>query len=127
MFFFFSCFTYNNHEQTEIDSKTEIPTNALTTEAQNWINSLGVNYKTVDEILEAGPCPKVLKAIQEGIDRANKQSISNAQKIQKFAILPRDFSVATGELGKLIIKFFFVSVLNFNIIFLKNFFINSIL
>lgn len=85
--------------KTEIDSKTEIPTNALTTEAQNWINSLGVNYKTVDEILEAGPCPKVLKAIQEGIDRANKQSISNAQKIQKFAILPRDFSVATGELG----------------------------
>ena len=36
--------------------------------------------------------------LQAGLDQTNKLAISNAAKIQKFAILPEDFSVQTGEL-----------------------------
>ncbi|GAB5355514.1 hypothetical protein AAMO2058_000212000 [Amorphochlora amoebiformis] len=44
---------------------------------------------------------KVIKAITEAIVATNKNQLccpSNAAKIQKFTILPADFSVATGEL-----------------------------
>lgn len=78
--------------KTELDSNTGAPKDELANETLTWFKSLGVEYKTVKEVLSAGPCPKVLKSIQEGIDRANKYATSNAQKVQKFAILPNDFS-----------------------------------
>lgn len=56
----------------------------------------------MSEILEAGPCPVVMKAIHDGLDRANLKAISNAQKVQKAALLSHDFSIATGELGELL-------------------------
>ncbi|XP_023172281.1 very long-chain-fatty-acid--CoA ligase bubblegum [Drosophila hydei] len=85
--------------KTEVERESGAPMDELTHESIMWMKSLGVEYKTLSEILKAGPCPKVLKSIEDGIKRANKQSISNAQKVQKFAILPHDFSIATGELG----------------------------
>jgi len=41
--------------------------------------------------------PKWKSYIQSGLDKANKESVSNAQKIQKFAIVS-EFSIPTGEL-----------------------------
>lgn len=82
-----------------MDKDTGAPLDELTHESLQWVKSLGVNHKTLTEILNAGPCPKVYKAIEDAIKRANKHSISNAQKVQKFTILPHDFSIPTGELG----------------------------
>lgn len=82
-----------------MDKDTGAPLDELSHESLNWMKSLDVNHKTLADILNAGPCPKVYKAIEDAIKRANKHAISNAQKVQKFTILPHDFSVATGELG----------------------------
>lgn len=38
----------------------------------------------------------------QGINRANAKAISNAQRVQKFTLLDRDFSVGTGEIGKIL-------------------------
>lgn len=84
--------------KTEMDSNGA-PLDKLHPEALNWMKSLGVEHTTLSQILSAGPCPKVWKSIEEGVIRSNKFSISNAQKVQKFNILPKDFSVPGGELG----------------------------
>lgn len=84
--------------KTEVDGEGG-PKDDLALETLKMLESMDLKYKKLSEILAAGPCPKVFKAIEEAIIRANKHSISNAQKVQKFAILPHDFSIPTGELG----------------------------
>lgn len=72
-----------------------------------WCESIGSPAKTIYDVL-SGPDPKVMRAIQDGIDRTNKNAASNAQKIQKWTILPRDFTVIGDELGKLIWMYLFL-------------------
>uniref|UniRef100_A0A2M4A0Z1 long-chain-fatty-acid--CoA ligase n=1 Tax=Anopheles triannulatus TaxID=58253 RepID=A0A2M4A0Z1_9DIPT len=85
--------------KTQMNLDTGAPKDELTPETIAALKEFGAEYSKLSEIHAAGPCPKVLKAIQEGIDRANLKAISNAQKIQKFALLKEDFSVPGGELG----------------------------
>lgn len=44
--------------------------------------------------------PAIYTAIQEGIERVNATATSNAQRVQKWVILERDFSISGGELGE---------------------------
>ena len=37
--------------------------------------------------------------LHNGLNRANDKALSNPHKVQKYAILPRDFSVHGEELG----------------------------
>lgn len=85
--------------KTQMAPDTGAPCDELAMETLKWIESLDLKYTKLSEILAAGPDPVVVKALQAGIDRANRNAISNAQKIQKFAILPHDFSIPTGEIG----------------------------
>lgn len=81
-----------------LDPVTGTPSDHLAQEAVDWCRALGCNYIKISEILHDKPEP-VYAAIQKGIDRANQQALSNAQKIQKFTILPRDFSTIADEIG----------------------------
>lgn len=75
------------------------PLDELASQTKKWLEGMELKYTKLSEVLAAGPEPKVVQSIQEAINRANKSSVSNAQKVQKFAILPHDFSIPTGELG----------------------------
>lgn len=85
--------------KTQMDTNTGEPRDELAAETLKMIESLNLNYTTLSQIIEAGPDPAVMEALQNGISRANKHAISQAQKIQKFALLPHDFSIPTGEFG----------------------------
>ncbi|XP_013191216.2 long-chain-fatty-acid--CoA ligase ACSBG2 isoform X2 [Amyelois transitella] len=84
--------------KAKVNSDTGEALDELESETKKWVASLGSKATTISEIYNSKDTA-VHKAIEEGIKRANKQAISNAQKIQKFAILPADFSLLSGELG----------------------------
>ncbi|CAB3240681.1 unnamed protein product [Arctia plantaginis] len=84
--------------KAKVDPETADALDELESEARKWVASLGSTATKISEIVNKKD-PAVYKAIEEGIGRANKHAISNAQKVQKFAILPSDFSVNSGELG----------------------------
>jgi long-chain-fatty-acid--CoA ligase ACSBG len=84
--------------KTEMDLNTGNPTPELTKTARTWCKSLGVEATTVDQVFN-GSYEIIKKAIENGIERANKHAISNAQQIKRFKLLPEDFSIPGGELG----------------------------
>lgn len=75
------------------------PTEELSVEAVEFCQQQGSQATKVSDIIE-GRDKDVHRAIQEGIDRVNSEATSNAQRIQKWTILMKDFSVSGGELGK---------------------------
>jgi long-chain-fatty-acid--CoA ligase ACSBG len=84
--------------KTEVDKDTMEPTERLTPAAIDWCCSVGSSATTVADIVDQHD-PKVMEAIQKGIDIVNKKATSRAQCIQKWTILRKDFSIPGGELG----------------------------
>ncbi|XP_028014928.1 long-chain-fatty-acid--CoA ligase ACSBG2 isoform X1 [Eptesicus fuscus] len=82
----------------EMDETTGEPLDTLNWEAIRFCQELGSQASTVPEIVELQD-PLVYSAIQKGIDAVNQEATSNAQKIQKWVILEKDFSIYGGELG----------------------------
>ncbi|KAK9304861.1 hypothetical protein QLX08_003926 [Tetragonisca angustula] len=84
--------------KTKINNETGEPTDDFTVDILKWLQSIGSTSKTVSDVLNTHDS-LVYEEIDKAIKKYNNKAISNAQKIQKFKILPKDFSVATGELG----------------------------
>jgi long-chain-fatty-acid--CoA ligase ACSBG len=88
--------------KTDVDPDSMLPLDTLTPDAREWCQAQGSKATTVSEILDTKDEP-VLRGIQEGIDRSNARSTSRAQKVQKWSILPKDFSIPGDELGECLI------------------------
>ncbi|XP_033749822.1 long-chain-fatty-acid--CoA ligase ACSBG2-like [Pecten maximus] len=84
--------------KVEMNVETGAPTDNLTQDAVEWCKSIGSEATTMADVLD-NKDKNVLKAIQAGIDQANTKTTSRATKIQKWTILPTDFSIPGGELG----------------------------
>ncbi|XP_072752863.1 very long-chain-fatty-acid--CoA ligase bubblegum [Anoplolepis gracilipes] len=84
--------------KSNMDTETGESLDTLTLDVLKWAKSIGSNAKTVTDVISSRD-PLIYGEIDKAIKRANAQAISNAQKVQKFEILPHDFSIPTGELG----------------------------
>lgn len=84
--------------QCNVNTDTGEPRDDLTPEAIEYCQRLGSKATKVSEIIRSKD-KDVYAAIQKGIAAVNENAISNAQRIQKWTLLEKDFSVFTGELG----------------------------
>ncbi|XP_065843145.1 long-chain-fatty-acid--CoA ligase ACSBG2-like [Oscarella lobularis] len=84
--------------KVNVDFDTGEPTDNLSAIALKECESVGSTSKRVSEVIGGGD-PKILEMIEKGIKRANDKAISNAQKVQKWSLLAKDFSIPGGELG----------------------------
>jgi len=89
--------------KTDPNARTgEYPfTNELVPTTQSILNDFitaNGSDKLVTNVSDAIDHPLVKKYIYDGIAKANKRATSNAQVIQKFFIVPKDFTLELGDL-----------------------------
>lgn len=81
--------------KSELSKKKLKPTQNVHSDCIEILNQIGSQARTLEE---ASKCPKVIKYVEQCIEKLNKGAISKAQEIKKFAILPREFSVEEDEI-----------------------------
>ncbi|XP_061871214.1 long-chain-fatty-acid--CoA ligase ACSBG2 isoform X2 [Colius striatus] len=81
-----------------VDAESGAPGDELTAEAVEYCQKLGSKATKVSEIISTKD-KAVYTAIQKGIAAVNERAVSNAQKVQKWVLLEKDFSLFGGELG----------------------------
>ncbi|KUF88318.1 hypothetical protein AM588_10002283 [Phytophthora nicotianae] len=81
--------------RVEPDPATGAPTDKLDKVALAVAKEIGSDAATVSD---AQSCEKFREYISEGMKRANTKAASRAQHVQKFFIIPRDFSIGGNEL-----------------------------
>ena len=74
------------------------PLDELSDDIIKWLRKKGSKASTVTDVITQKEI-LIYDEIEAGIKRANAKSISRAAIVQKFTILPKDFSIVTGELG----------------------------
>ncbi|XP_069078151.1 long-chain-fatty-acid--CoA ligase ACSBG1 isoform X2 [Pleurodeles waltl] len=84
--------------KSTVDFETSEPTDNLTQEAVEFCQEVGSKATKVSEIVGSRD-QAVYQAIQDGINRVNAKATSHAQRIQKWTVLAKDFSISGGELG----------------------------
>ncbi|XP_018376150.1 PREDICTED: very long-chain-fatty-acid--CoA ligase bubblegum-like isoform X1 [Trachymyrmex cornetzi] len=84
--------------KSKMNEKTGAPLDTLAPDVLKWAHSIDSSAKTVTEVINSRDTA-IYEEIDKAIKRANMQAISKAQRVQKFEILPHDFSIPTGELG----------------------------
>jgi len=89
--------------KTDVDKETQEPLDKLLPVTKDWLKRhADCHCETAQELLQElyeKNNKELAVAIQAGIDAANKKAPSQAQRIQKWVVLPKDFSVPGGELG----------------------------
>jgi long-chain-fatty-acid--CoA ligase ACSBG len=81
--------------KTEEDKEKEVPSDILANDALHVCSLIGSNAKTVQDVASD---PLWIKYFNDGMKVANSKTTSNAQIVQKWKLLPVDFSVKAGEL-----------------------------
>ena len=81
--------------KTEDDKEREVPTDILANDVLHVCSLIGSNAKTVQDVAND---PLWTKYFNDGMKLANSKTTSSAQIVQKWKLLPVDFSVKAGEL-----------------------------
>jgi len=81
--------------KTEVDKDTGVPTDKLAADSLHAGKQIGSKATTV---AEAAKDPLWNKYLTDGIKVANSKTTSQAQIVQKYTLLPTDFSEKGGEL-----------------------------